>query len=194
MATYGCALLMYGIPNTVYDFLTPPETKWRLVAIVFMFSFLFPVLNIYFLYRLKRIPNLLLSNRSDRSFPYLLTAVFYFGLAYLLMDINVWPSIKLFVFAAGLAIAITALINFKTKISAHMVGVGGLLGVIVSAAYLIRFDMTQYYIVIILVAGVVGSARIYLEEHRPAQIYSGFLLGFLVQTILFFSFQSLIFA
>lgn len=194
MATYGCTLLLYGIPNTVYDFLTPVETKWRLLLIVFMFSFLFPLLNIYFLYRLKRVPNLLLSNRRDRSFPYLLTAIFYFGLAYLLLDVNVWPSIKVFIFGAGLAIAITALINFKTKISAHMVGVGGLLGVIVSASYLIRFDMTPYYMLIILAAGLIGMARVYLEEHTGAQIYSGFLLGFLVQTILFFSFQSLIFA
>jgi hypothetical protein len=194
MASYGCALLLYGIPNTVYDFLTPAETKWRLVIIVFMFSFLFPLLNIYFLYRLKRVPNLMLSNRRDRTFPYLLSAVFYFGLAYLLMDVNVWPSLKVFIFGAGLAIAITALINFKTKISAHMVGVGGLLGVIVSASYLIRFDMTPYYMLIILIAGLIGMSRMYLEEHTGIQIYSGFLLGFLVQTILFFSFQSLIFA
>lgn len=194
MASYGCALLLYGIPNTVYDFLTPAETKWRLVIIVFMFSFLFPLLNIYFLYRLKRVPNLLLSNRRDRTFPYLLSAVFYFGLAYLLMDVNVWPSIKVFIFGAGLAIAITALVNFRTKISAHMVGVGGLLGVIVSASYLIRFDMTPYYMLIILIAGLIGTSRMYLEEHTGPQIYSGFLLGFLVQTILFFSFQSLIFA
>ena len=194
MASYGCALLLYGIPNTVYDFLTPSETKWRLVIIVFMFSFLFPLLNIYFLYRLKRVPNLLLSNRRDRTFPYLLSAVFYFGLAYLLMDVNVWPSLKVFIFGAGLAIAITALVNFRTKISAHMVGVGGLLGVIVSASYLIRFDMTPYYMLIILLAGLIGMSRMYLEEHTGPQIYSGFLLGFLVQTILFFSFQSLIFA
>ena len=75
-----------------------------------------------------------------------------------------------------------------------MVGVGGLLGVIVSASYLIRFDMTPYYMLIILLAGLIGMSRMYLEEHTGAQIYSGFLLGFLVQTILFFSFQSLIFA
>lgn len=136
----------------------------------------------------------MLSNQSDRTFPYILTSVFYFGLAYLLMDINVWPSIKLFVFAAGLAILLTALINFKTKISAHMVGLGGLLGVIVSAAYLIRFDMTPYYLPIILAAGLVGSARVYLKEHEPYQVYSGFLLGFAVQIALFFTFQSLIFA
>lgn len=194
MATYGCLLLMFGIEGTVYDFLTPISTKWRLTLIVFFFSFLFPVINIFVLYRLKRIPSITLSAQSDRTFPYIMTSVFYFGLAYLLMDVNVWPSIKVFVFGAGLAIMLTALINLKTKISAHMVGVGGLLGVIISASYLIHFDMTVYYIIIVFLAGIIGSARLILQEHKPAQIYMGFFLGFGIQVLLFFSFQSLIFA
>lgn len=194
MATYGCLLLFYGIPNTVYDFLTPAETKWQLIRIIFIFSFLFPVLNIFILFRLKRIPTITLSGQKERTFPYLLTGLFYLGLAYLLMDVNIWPSIKLFIFGGGVAILLTALINFRNKISAHMVGIGGLLGVIISASFLIRFDMTPYYILIIILAGLIGTARLVLGEHRPQQIYSGFLLGLLVQLILFFSFQTLIFA
>jgi hypothetical protein len=194
MATYGCLLLLFGIHDTVYDFLTPFETKWRLSLIVFLFSFLFPVLNIFILFRLKKIPSITLSGQNERSFPYLVTAVFYFGLAYLLMDVNVWPSIKLFVFGAGLAILVTALINFRTKISAHMVGIGGLLGVIISASFLIRFDMTLFYIGIIVAAGLIGAARLILQEHTPSQIYSGFFLGLFVQGILFFCFQTFIFA
>lgn len=194
MATYGCALLMYGIPDTVYYFLTPPETKWRLVTIVFVFSFMFPVLNIFLLYRLKRVSSFILSDRRDRTFPYILTAVFYFGLAYLLMDVKVWPSMKVFLVGAGISIMLTALINFRTKISAHMVGIGGVLGVLIAASYLIKQDLTFYYLPVLLAAGLVGTSRLILKEHNPAQIYSGFILGCCVQLLLFFSFQSLIFA
>ena len=80
MATYGCLLLFFGIKNTVYDFMTPFETKWRITLIVFLFSFLFPSLNIFILYKLKRLPNITLSNQKDRTFPYIMTAIFYFGL------------------------------------------------------------------------------------------------------------------
>jgi len=194
MATYGCALLFFGIQNTVYDFLTPYENKWRITILVFAFSFVLPIINIFILYKLKRIPSFVLSNQNDRTYPYVLTALFYFGLFYLLSDINIWPSIKFFIIGAGLAIALTAIINLKYKISAHMVGLGGLLGVLIAVSNIIRFDMTVYYIVVILIAGIVGSARLVLKEHQPSQIYSGFILGLLVQLSLFVAFQKLIFA
>ena len=119
---------------------------------------------------------------------------FYFGLFYLMKDINIWPSLKLFVIGGGLAILLTALVNFKTKISAHMVGMGGLLGVIISVSYLIRFDMTFIYLILILISGLVGTSRLILKEHRPFQIYVGFMMGLVLQIGLFFSLQKLIFA
>jgi hypothetical protein len=193
MCTYGCLLLFFGIPNTVYDYLTSFETKWRISLIVFMFSFLFPVINIFILYKLRRIPSITLSNQGDRTFPYVMTSVFYFGLFYLMLDVNVWRVIKLSVAGAGLAILITALINLKYKISAHMVGIGGLFGVLVSISYLLKFDMTPFYIGVLVLAGLLGFARLKLEEHRPSQIYTGFLLGLLVQAGLFFALKEMIF-
>lgn len=193
MATYLCLLFFFGIHNTVYDYLTPFETKWRISLIVFFFSFVFPVLNIYILVKLKRIPDLTLSNQDDRTFPYFITALFYFGLFYLLMDINIWNSVKLFIIGGTVSILLSTLINLKYKISAHMVGLGGLLGVLISVSYLIHFDMTPYYIITIVVAGIVAFARLFLNEHKPAQIYLGFFLGLIVQTSLFFGLQKLIF-
>lgn len=194
MATYGCLLLFFGIKDTVYDYLTEFETKWRISLIVFVFSFLFPVLNIYLLYKLKRLPSLVLSNQTDRTFPYIMTALFYFGLFYLLMDINIWNTVKIFIVGGGLAILLTAIINLKYKISAHMVGIGGMLGVLISVSYLIKFDFTLFYIAVIIIAGLIAFARLSLKEHEPSQIYSGFLLGLIVQTSLFFTLQKIIFA
>ena len=104
MATYGCILIFFVIQNTVFDYLTPFGVKWRISLIVFLFSFMFPVLNMYILYKLKRIPSFILSEQSHRTFPYLMTAAFYFGLFYLLFDLNIWPTVKLFVLGAGIAI------------------------------------------------------------------------------------------
>lgn len=194
MATYGCLLLFFGIKDTVYDYLTAFPIKWKISLIVFLFSFVFPVLNIYILYRMGRIKTISLSKQEDRGFPYIMTSLFYFGLYYLLMDINIWPSLKVFIVGAGLAILLTALINVRYKISAHMVGLGGLLAVLISISALIRFDMTLFYILIILVSGITAWARLVLDEHKPVQIYLGFLLGFGVQAGLFFALQKMIFA
>ena len=193
MATYGCLLLLFVIKNTVYDFMTPFETKWRISLIVFMFSFLFPVINIFILYKLRRIPTITLSEQNQRTYPYLMTSLFYFGLFYLLLDVNIWPIIKLFIIGGGIAILLTTLINLRYKISAHMVGMGGLLGVLISVSYIIKFDMTFFYILTILLAGLTGFARLVLREHNPPQIYLGFLLGLFVQTSLVFVVQKFIF-
>jgi hypothetical protein len=191
MTTYGVLLMFFGIKNTIFDYMTNFEVKWRVSIIVFMFSFVFPALNILVLYKLKRLPSLSLSNPSERTFPYIMTSMFYFGLFYLLKDVNIWNELKLLVLGGGIAILFCALINLKTKISAHMTGVGGLLGSLISLSYIIRFDMTLFYIMAIIVAGIVGAARLYLKEHRPAQIYSGFALGLFVQTVLFLAFEKL---
>ncbi|MDO9000258.1 MAG: hypothetical protein Q7W45_10880 [Bacteroidota bacterium] len=193
MATYLCLLFFFGVKNTVYDYLTPFETKWRISLIVFFFSFVFPLLNIYILVKLKKIPNLMLSHQQDRTYPYFITTLFYFGLFYLLMDVNIWNSVKLFIIGGAISILLTTLINLKYKISAHMVGIGGALGVLISVSYLIQFNMTPYYIGTIIIAGVVGFARLFLKEHKPSQVYLGFLLGLVVQTSLFFGLQKIIF-
>jgi hypothetical protein len=189
MATYGCLMLFFVIHGTIYDYMTPFENKWRISSIVFAFSFLFPALNIFILYKLKRIPSLTLSEQQHRTYPYIMTSLFYFGLYYLLLDTGIWSVIKLFLLGGGLAILITALINLKYKISAHMVGIGGLLGGLIAISSLTQFDMTSYYILVIMVAGLIGFARLILKEHQPYQLYLGFLLGLIVQFTLFFSFQ-----
>jgi hypothetical protein len=37
----------------------------------------------------------------------------------------------------------------------------------------------------ILISGIAGFARLKLEEHRPSEIYAGYLLGFSVMAIVF---------
>jgi len=193
MATYGCALLLFGLTNSIYDFLTPELIKWRILILVLLMSFVLPVLNIFLLYKLNRIPTFLLSNRQDRGFPYLLTSLFYFGLVYILLDVNIWNTIKLFLFGAALAIIISAWINRRYKISAHLVGLGGLLGLLVSVSFLLKIDLTFFYIVVVIISGCVASARLYLNEHNYGELLSGFLLGFGVQSALFFTLRQLSF-
>ena len=108
--------------------------------------------------------------------------------------INIWNSLKLFILGGGIAILLTAVINLETKISAHAVGVGGILGLLISISFLIQVDITFFYIATIIIAGIVGTARLVLDEHKPYQLYLGFLLGCSIQIILFISLQKIIFA
>ncbi len=155
---------------------------------IFSFSFILPVINIYILYRLNRISSLRLEDQKERTFPYVLTSCFYFGLFYLFLDLSVWPSIKVLIFGGGLSILFTALINIKYKISAHMVGIGGLLGSLIVVSYVLKYNAVPQLSVLVLLAGIIATCRLYLKAHEPKQIYSGFFLGFLTQISVFLLF------
>ncbi len=188
MCSYGSFLFFFFLKGSVYYYLTPFNLKWVIIAMVFSFSFVMPVINIYILYSLNRISSLKMENQKERTFPYVLTSCFYFGLFYLFLDLSVWPSIKVLIFGGGLAILITAIINMKYKISAHMVGIGGLLGSLMVISYTLKYNAVSQMVFLILVAGTIATARLYLRAHEPRQIYAGFFLGLITQVTVFLSF------
>jgi hypothetical protein len=166
--------------------MTPLRLKWILTLMIFSFTFALPVINIFILYKLGRISSLTLKEQEERTFPYILTSCFYFGLFYLFIDLNIWSSIKVLIFGGGLAILLTALINRKFKISAHMVGAGGLLGSLMVVSFFLKFDSVPEIAMLFLLCGVIATARLYLKAHAPVQIYAGFFLGMMVQILVFF--------
>ena len=188
MCSYGSFLFFFFLKGSVYYYLTPLNLKWVIIAMIFSFSFVLPVINIYILYRLNRISSLKMENQKERTFPYVLTSCFYFGLFYLFLDLSVWPSIKVLIFGGGLAILITAIINMKYKISAHMVGIGGLLGSLMVIAYTLKYNAVPQMVFLILLAGTIATSRLYLKAHEPKQIYAGFFLGLITQVSVFLSF------
>jgi membrane-associated phospholipid phosphatase len=191
MASYACLLLFFGFKDSVFELMTATSSKWHITITVFAFTFVLPSLNIYLMYKLKRIHSITLSNQNERTFPFIMTAIFYFGLFYLFFDLRIWETIKIFVFCAGSAILLTALINLKFKISAHMVGIGGLIGMMLSLVILLNYDLMLYIILGVIASGLVGASRLYLKEHTPSQVYLGFLLGVFCQFILFLPLQQI---
>ena len=188
MCSYGSFMFFFFLKGSVYDFMTPIKLKWIISAMVFSFSFVLPVINIFMLYKLKRVSSFTLQNQSERTFPYIVTSCFYFGLFYLFLDLNIWPNIKILIFGAGLSIFLTAIINLKYKISAHMVGIGGLLGSLMFVSFNIKYNAVPELAFLFLLSGVIATCRLYLKAHEPKQIYLGFFLGLFVQV-----FVSLIF-
>ena len=79
---------------------------------------------------------------------------------------------------ATVAIALVALINRRWKISAHLTGLGGLVGGILS--YCVGIGALPTYGTIFVWLGLsllLMYARVYLDAHTPAQVCVGWLLG-----------------
>jgi membrane-associated phospholipid phosphatase len=78
----------------------------------------------------------------------------------------------------SLSLALVTLISVFWKISAHSVGISGIAGFLFGFYYKYADQQLFYPILaIILIAGLLMSARLALNAHNPMQIFVGALLG-----------------
>ncbi len=193
MATYGCLIVFFGLTDTIYFIFTPFKLKLVLTFTIFSFTFLLPVLNLLILYKLGYVSSLMVEHRRERTFPLLMTSLCYFGLFYMIYDFNIWPAIKLFILGGGLCIFFAAIVTLWWQISAHMIGIGGLIGALLAICYFMQMPILMAICACLIIAGCIGFARLKLNAHTPAQVYVGFIFGCLVQFSLFFLAQSITF-
>ena len=59
-----------------------------------------------------------------------------------------------------------------------MIGIGGLLALAFILSFKLMVNIQIVIMLLILISGVIGTARMVLKAHNSIQIYTGFLLGF----------------
>jgi membrane-associated phospholipid phosphatase len=91
----------------------------------------------------------------------------------------------LFVLGGGICIFLAAIVSIWWQISAHMIGIGGLLGALIAFCYYLQMPIFFPISICIFIAGLIGFARLQLRAHVPSQIYVGFFVGCIMQFCLF---------
>lgn len=183
MPTYGFLILFYS-KNYISTFI-PADVKLIILSGTFVFTFLFPAINALILLRLGRIQSLEMETPKERIIPYASTAAYYFALFYLFINIEYFPAIfKVVILGAGISILLTLIITFRWKISAHGVGIGGILGALLGTIYRTQMNLFLIFLVVIFCTGIVSYARLKLNAHSPAQVYAGVAMGFFVELVL----------
>jgi len=173
--TYGMILLM-----NMHIF-TPLPFFWRMVAIIgtFVFTGLLPALPVLLLMRRGEIHDVFISNREERTMPYLFSFM-----AYVFWALFMWRTMQfpLFIVSMGIGSAISIFIiifiNLKWKISAHVAGMGGLSGAVFGVCYRLAINPLWLFIIVLTVSAIVALSRIELKAHTPAQTLAGFAIGF----------------
>ncbi len=177
MPTYGVMLLfMYTYFGVAYS-----NRFWHIVTPIMLFSFVIPGILIYLLLRIGMISDLSLKVRKERFYPYFITLLSYSAMVIFYYKAQM-PTWFITMMAGSIAIMIIAiLITLVWKISAHMFGVGGLVGGVMSVCYYVEHSNPYWlFIGLFILAGSVGTSRLILKRHTLAQVIAGFLLGFSV--------------
>jgi membrane-associated phospholipid phosphatase len=182
MPTYG-VLILFGSDS--YFSMLPYEAKKVVFIIIFISTCLLPLAFIpLFLYQ-NLIHNFEMKSTQERIVPFATIALLYALGYFLLLQMKVPDTIANVILGGAITIAITLLITLRWKISAHMAGVGALTGTLLVFSYTLKSDLTLFLVLTILAAGLVGTSRMILKFHTPAQIYTGFGLGVAVLILTF---------
>jgi len=176
MPVYAIALLLHLDPRMGW-FLNS-ELRWLALGMVALMTVVFPLTSTLLMMRTGLVSRLDMPTRQERIAPYTITLLYYGFAWYLLREFPLHPAIGRFLIGAFAALLLTLLITLRWKISAHLVGIGGLLGTFVALGWYFAPPLFPFVMATLLLCGLLGSARLLIGEHTPAQVYVGALLGF----------------
>lgn len=177
MPIIGIYLILY---SGTYLSILPAESKRAILLMTAMFTVLLPLSVLPFLRYYKLISKYTIPERRERLIPLFLSIIFY-GIGFTLFRKYGIPMyIQQFLLVSIICLIIAVIVHLWWKISTHMIGIGGIIGLISSFNYLFNIDISYVLILTIIVAGIIGTARLYLKSHNQAQVYGGFMVGFII--------------
>ena len=189
MPTLLFGLLLFLAPGAVGVDTFSSSLRLSLLLVIFIGTFAFPSLLVFYLARMGFIESMQLETLADRRLPYFLTALIYGFLTYLfgfqmqLISVAA-PELSVLLGSIAVSVLLVGLISISWQISAHAVGIGGVLGGI--AGLFLEQGIAELFwplLLLVLLAGFVSSARLRLNAHTPAQIGAGLGLGLVVSSL-----------
>lgn len=177
MPTYTFLLIL--LINPYLSSALPAPFRYYALAIIFTTTFLLPLLSALVIKKIGLIKSLLMERKEERILPFVLTT-FYYCIGFLILNKLSLPYvITALMFGATLVVFYTAFITIFWKISIHLVGIGGLTGGLFILFHFYIYDVFTPLIVVTILAGLIGYARLSVSTHNAPQVYVGFLIGVL---------------
>jgi hypothetical protein len=170
-----------------------------LTLLIFSSTFVLPAFAVFIMSALGLVDSMQLKTKQERIGPYIITGVFYLWMFVNFKSNPLIPAAyTIFVLGATIGLFTAFFVNIFSKISAHTVGMGGFIGMVIITMLLYSYDnftiessflgtfqvsMNTVLMVVILLAGLVGTARLILDAHTNKELYLGFFVGIFSQFI-----------
>jgi membrane-associated phospholipid phosphatase len=182
LPTYAFAMIIFSQP---FLFAAYEGREWVLLVRVFINTFIFPVICLLLIWRLGWLKNMEAETREERIVPYIAIGTLYVW-TYITFRKSSEPQIlNIALLGACLSMLGCFLFNIFSKISIHAAGWGALVVLASLNAFMSAFDVRWVVLTVILLAGLVGSARLYLQQHTLREVMTGYLVGVAAQMFAF---------
>lgn len=172
-------LIFFNIESYISYSLTFKQLS-LITGLNFINTALMPILFLILLHRMNRISNFHLKDQYERVLPFMLAIIFYF-FNYYLFKSSALPQIMVsMVLAGALSVSFSFLFNFWIKISIHSLAISSVAGIFFALSSTMNKNLNFTLMALVLLVGLVGTARLKLEAHEPHQVYMGSVIGFLI--------------
>lgn len=161
----------------------PIQYKLIVLGVVYCFTILMPTLTIFLYRKINGFGPDELAERQKRFMPFVLTIISYVFCLLMMHRLNIPWYMSGIILAALVVMIVCVIVNLWWKLSEHMAGAGAVIGGLVAFSALFGYNPVWWLCLFILVAGVLGTARITLQHHTPGEVMGGFAVG-LVCTLL----------
>jgi hypothetical protein len=179
MATYMFALFMFILPSALAPI--PVQGFKAILIMLTLVTFVLPAFNIYMFKLLGTISSLHLANRKERILPFVFISVMYCATTYMFyakVPLDATDNFFRFLVIIDALVVLGTLITFFYKVSIHSLALCGAIGILLPLNKMSE-EIYIFYATLgaIVIAGVVMSARLYLQAHTLREVLLGGLLG-----------------
>lgn len=185
LATYLFSLFAWLYPPALFPV---TDRSFRgVIMLIFICTFLLPVINVYFFKVFGTISSMSMPLRRERIAPFLMIALLYGVITYLLhakLGLSFQdPFVKFLLIVDALVLA-SFIITLWMKASIHSLATGGLMVMLAMLNSMTENGVLFYPLLgSILLTGLVMTARLYLQVHTVKEVAVGFSIGCLVSTV-----------
>lgn len=154
-------------------------------AIVFVTTFVFPIISMLILKKFKVIKSLTMEKREERFIPLFIMVVFLYATTRFFKGISMLSLYNFYLICNMLLCVVVFWVNLFWKISFHGIGWGAFSATLLIMTTISADIYLPFFITSLFISGIVGSARLYLKSHNESQIYVGFIVGFIMPLLIY---------
>ena len=171
--TIGVMLYFLLISNNLMS-----NQKLMILSLVFVVTYLIPLLFLIVLKKVKIIKSYQTESIKERKIPVAVMIVIFYLLGNTINSIVFLRDLSLLFYATTLGlILIYLLFFFKIKTSIHLLSLGISAGFFMILSYNYSQSFLWIIIIILMLSGVLASARLHLKAHTSKEVYIGFFIG-----------------
>lgn len=175
--TIGILLFLSITPNEIKK-----ERQYLLISIVFFSTYIIPLISLIILKTLGVIKSFQVESIKERKTPLFIMLIIFYVLGKLLINIPDFRELGILFYGTNISLALVYLLFFfQIKSSLHILSMSSTLGFFLLFANSYSISILPIGSILIILTGILASARLHLKAHNQKEIYLGFFIGLIGQ-------------